>query len=76
MLMGNAQIKEGLNAISLGTAGVPGISPDDVLRVESMVKSISSKLDMTNGMNNTALPDQVQRCLLYTSDAADDTASV
>ena len=61
MLMGNAQIKEGLNAISLGTAGVPGISPDDVLRVESMVKSISSKLDMTNGMNNTALPDQVQR---------------
>ena len=61
MLMGNAQIKEGLNAISLGTAGVPGISPDDVSRVESKVKTINSKLDMTNGMNNTALPDQVQR---------------
>ena len=59
--MSNAQVKEGLDAIAREVAAVPGMSLADVSLIQSHIHSISSKLDCTNGLDNSALPAQVGR---------------
>lgn len=59
--MGNALVKDRLNAVAQEAAALPGVSSGDLNQINAKVSDISAKLDWTNGKETGALSTEVAR---------------
>ncbi|MCQ4622410.1 hypothetical protein [Corynebacterium sp. CCUG 70398] len=59
--MGNALVKDRLNAVAQEAAALPGVSSGDLNQINAKVSDISAKLDYTNGKDTSALPTEAAR---------------